>query len=70
MKKKLDYDSLFVEYNRLPLGGVLSFEWGQTTITPFKRMLAARNLVEKEDFSLRSTKGTVYLRKLKDKPIR
>lgn len=70
MKPKLDYESMFVEYNRLPLGGVLSFKWGTTSITPFKRMLADRNMVENEDFTLRSSKGTAYIRKLTNKPIR
>ena len=70
MKPKFDYDSIFIEYNRLPKGGVITLEWGKSTITPFKRMLVKKGLADKQDFTARTSKGTAFIRNLTDKPIR
>lgn len=67
--KNIDYDALFIEYNRLPLGGVVAIDYKTDTIAPVKRVFKRHGLIEKQDFTARASAGTCYVRRLSEATI-
>lgn len=61
-KRNVDYTPLFIEYNRLPLGGVV--KWPAACVTPLKQLFAKRGLEDRKDYTARVSDGTCYIRRL------